>query len=540
MNALIFVIELLQPVLATQPHSGEANSAVSYNFIPGSMIRGAIIARYLQKNGLSHLNMDDPQTRNYFFNGQVKYLNAYPAHPGDNSRALSKPLSWFVPKDEVAHKTATIYDFALKAEQWEQAPKAPKTGAFCWIQGDEVVLKTPEVQVTVHNASDDPNRKDAGSSQVYRYDALSAGQRFAGAIISEDLDFLQKTLQPLLSNVQLNIGGSFTGGYGAVRITQADIAEDWQEYALSAPIDDSNFDFEEGDDDDLDTFAARLEAGGTSGQDRVTLTCLSDVILRDPDSGQVGNYLKEAIGCKPDQSFYRMRLVGSFNRHWGMPTPQMLAIRAGSVFVFPAEEGEQLYKLVEDGLGERQVEGFGRVAVGLQTKPTYKQKPYTEPAKVLILPKTLSAESTNLAQRMAQRRFEADVDIALTRQINLLSSQMKNLPSATQLSRMRLAARYARHKKKLKPIQDHLENLSDLTKRDWREAKLGKELLLEWLADQMKNSEQNVKLVSPPVVAGRQVDFAEVAPEVTARLIEGVLRRAVKQAKIEAEGGSRG
>ena len=49
MNALTFQIHLHEPVLVTQVGSGDSNSAVGFDFIPGSVIRGALIGRYLQR-----------------------------------------------------------------------------------------------------------------------------------------------------------------------------------------------------------------------------------------------------------------------------------------------------------------------------------------------------------------------------------------------------------------------------------------------------------------------------------------------------------
>ena len=47
MKAIPYRLHLLEPVLVSQAESGEENSAVGLPFIPGSAIRGALVARYL-------------------------------------------------------------------------------------------------------------------------------------------------------------------------------------------------------------------------------------------------------------------------------------------------------------------------------------------------------------------------------------------------------------------------------------------------------------------------------------------------------------
>ncbi|MEO0687161.1 MAG: hypothetical protein AAFY76_19465, partial [Cyanobacteria bacterium J06649_11] len=58
MKIITITLHTLQPLLATS-FQGDPNSDVSYSYIPGSMIRGAIIGCYIKHNGLSELNLDN-------------------------------------------------------------------------------------------------------------------------------------------------------------------------------------------------------------------------------------------------------------------------------------------------------------------------------------------------------------------------------------------------------------------------------------------------------------------------------------------------
>ncbi|MEW5941612.1 MAG: hypothetical protein AB1750_18250, partial [Chloroflexota bacterium] len=189
MKALTFTLRLETPLLATQPNAGEPNSAKSYPFIPGSMIRGALVRAYQQQNHAQ--NISDPNGRGHtlFLTEHVRYLNAYPALSLENEstkRMLPKPLSWFVEKETAKDETATISDYAVKDGNL-QKPKSPK-GDFCHLASAGSRIGDPRIQVNVHNASEDRNSKKQGKSQVYRYDALAQGQDFIGVILSDDKD----------------------------------------------------------------------------------------------------------------------------------------------------------------------------------------------------------------------------------------------------------------------------------------------------------------------------------------------------------------
>jgi CRISPR-associated protein Csx10 len=51
MKAITFLLHTQQPILATSLQ-GDPNSDVSHDYILGSMIRGALIGRYLRQNNI--------------------------------------------------------------------------------------------------------------------------------------------------------------------------------------------------------------------------------------------------------------------------------------------------------------------------------------------------------------------------------------------------------------------------------------------------------------------------------------------------------
>ncbi|CAG0944210.1 hypothetical protein ANRL1_01643 [Anaerolineae bacterium] len=507
MQALKLLIELIDPLLATQPQSGEQNSAVTYPFIPGSAIRGALVQGYL--NG-PNVALADAQIQALFFDGTVRYLNGYLAHPGDDTRALPKPLGWFVRKSEADQPTTPIFDFAIeRPASWDEPAKSPR-GDFFWRGADATQLGTPAIQVAVHNASTERNQKKEGVSQVYRYDSLAPRQRFAAAIISEDATLLDK-LKPLVQNQEFRLGGSHTAGYGRVKIIRVETDLDWSEYM----------------------------ADSSQENKRVTLTCLSDVIVRG-QNGQTGDALIEAFGVLPLESFSKLRVVGGFNRTWGLPLTQAWAIQVGSVFVFESHHRAALAAMVKDGIGERRAEGFGRVALDLNTQTNLTQSEWTRAKIEPNLIHGLAPTSHTLAQKMANRRLQSMLDVTLAKEIADLThadESFWSLPSPAQLSRAQIAARQAWLSGDLDVIRDYFKDLSALSKREWTSTRIKDEFLLGWIDATIAEYALPDEI---PTVAGVTAEAKELRVKATARLIEGVLKQAVKRAKQQREGGQHG
>lgn len=503
MNALIFKLHLLQPVLATQPESGEENSATAFGFIPGSMIRGALIAEYARRNFKSHL-ATDTTARKLFFDGSVRFLNAYPWHSVSKARMLPRPHSWFTPKDQASKPTAEIWDLAVTEKELQGAAKNP-SGEFCILDKGNTELHTLARQVNVHNASDDPIVKSEDTSTVYRYDAIAPDQVLSCAIVAEQPGDLVK-LKDLLKE-ELVLGGSHTASYGRVHVLQIETENDWQEYVADTDL---------------------------SG--KVIVTLLSDTIIRS-SNGQVDGNLDQAIASalglislEHKGSFQRMRLVGGFNRKAGLPLPQSWAIQAGSVFVYSATEANAaaLRLLAEKGIGERRAEGFGCFAVNMTTREKLDAKRYVPTQSHESIP--LSEESKELARVMAQRRLRTLLENKLIEAVN--GAKLTRVPENAQLSRVRTSAQQALVTKNLDEVITLMKGLK-AAKKQFERARVDNEPMLEWILARasQKDIEEKMKIgTAPPRIAGQLVELSpEMKVEYTARMIDAMMKKAIKQ-----------
>jgi CRISPR-associated protein Csx10 len=516
MIALTFELKLQEPVLAAALE-GDPNSAVTLPYIPGSLVRGALIGRYLKQHS-NHDLAADPNARRLFFDHETRFLNAYPQ--GENgARTLPTPRSWKVQKG----CKKPIYDLNItpqldpdlpSGEMWQ--PKSLRH-AFCRLDDDQVILYHPQTQVTIHTQRDQVmGRATEGSGAVFRYEALAPEQTFVGVILCPD-DEVAQTLTDLLAEGVLFLGGSRHAGYGLV--TQSDIepSEEWQE-ALSEVAD--------------------VSPGG-----RLTFTLLSDALLRDAQGQYVGaltsaclhKYLDAELTLDAEHTYTSEGIVGGFNRKWGLPLPQVPVAQAGSVYTFTAEEkisAEKLARLLVDGIGERRVEGFGRLACNWHSDYTEltrldpHQEEYVEEL-------TLSGSSAKIARRMANCMLRRCLDRQLRERVNSIAVQ--GVITNTQLSQISVLMRSALAESDTETLKKRLKEMKKTAGDQFQEAQVGQQSLLDWLQTVLDESpadlwqqlfktgfqEQNL-----PAVGDVAASWSGGLPrEYALRLIDGVISR---------------
>ncbi len=231
MKAVIIKIALIQPLLVTAL-DGDPNSAVSFLYIPGSVLRGAAISAYMRTKKIASIDSGDPALRSRFFGGAY-FLNAYLAQ-GESCRSLPPLLSW----REKKHIPKHCYDWAVAAPETEDQWKTIGGHNF-WViksleENCQLVQAAPSLTLMVHTMRDRiygrarGNREEDEHGAVYRYQALSAGQRFIAAVLCES-DEIAREMADLL-NGDFHLGGSRSAGYGHVRLTVlGDPVDHWRE-----------------------------------------------------------------------------------------------------------------------------------------------------------------------------------------------------------------------------------------------------------------------------------------------------------------------
>jgi CRISPR-associated protein Csx10 len=511
-------VELLEPLLIANPISGDENSAEGLEFIPGSVVRGALAQAYTDgKRG----DIGDPDFARLFF-GDICFLNAYLKF--ENARSLPTPRSWQSDKNDATpwdpckedknSKLTSIMDFANTAPADGQYKGMES--AFVDLDSPTAVLSRPKRLINVHIFQPDRvNATEKGQSAIFRYDALAAGQTFAGAILSEREDDLDE-LQKLLEKAPSKLGKSRSAGYGAVRFGNGSIKSNWAE---TPPA---------------------MQEPGTS---RVVVTLLSDVILRDKKTGAFSSSLDGAFAAPAQKSFARVCVVGGFNLAWGLPLPQAQAIQKGSVFVFERTDAlmEKLLKASERGVGERVVDGFGRVAIDWHTSARldgcqFEDQP-TAPKEIHLAE---GSPARALAQKMADKIWREELDGLLRNAIG--EAKLERPPRNTQLARIRVLARDAWQQNNAGLLAEALKEpdkegknkqaMKNHARQQFMNARVsqrGYEPLINWLSGLANDPSRVWQKIGAdrgnvPVIGGATAQNPS-ALEYTARLIDGVLRK---------------
>jgi CRISPR-associated protein Csx10 len=533
MNVLTYRIELLEPALITAVE-GDPNSAISLDYVTGSVLRGALIQKYMQHHpGVKAADLlQDTGAQTLFFSGAARFLNGYLLK--DNVRTLPTPLAWLQPKDELH----TVYDFAVKAVTDKSGRKWGGFGQpFVVMQSDQIKGCQPDRQIAIHTQRDrDYGRPTKESGAVYRYDALAAGQTFEAAIVGDDRVDLKDVISLLSGEVY--IGGSRNGGYGRVKVMfdakTAVMVGGWREVgtpSLSASV-----------------------------NNQLIITLLSDALIRD-ENGQFStdywaleNCLRKTMaapGATFKEAFVRGRVVGGFNRKTNLPLPQALAVQAGSVVVFDVSQcdaaqlrtlTERLGELEQAGIGERRAEGFGRVGINWHTRETWKvfQPPRDAPGGPQDNPPRVAvteATSKALAEAMTQRLLRSRLDEAVIAAANKL--QVEHAPQRAQLTRLRsiLADELMKPEPGLKRLTDFMSQVEkrSAARKQFEAARIGEERtrLLIWLKESEAKIADRAQLLTKDLPASRVGTVtAEVSDALRAeyvlRLIDTVLAHAAK------------
>lgn len=532
MKAITFLLKTEQPLLATS-FQGDPNSDVSYPYIPGSMIRGALISRYLKLPGKQSIDIvTDEISRRLFFDGTTRYLNAYP-NSQENKRSLPTLLSWRKEKGKEFKDTKDkidVYDLSISKNDDLQSPKS--LNEPFWVEdGKNIRLYSVDRRINIHNLRDrrkgrsasdklDPQTRqiiEERDGEIFRYDAIDTGQTFQGAILYDEVD--EEAIQKLLNISDIWLGGSRSAGYGHVKISDIKINNSWSEIKTSP---------EKRNSDNI-----------------LKITLFSDLILRDdcgqyaaiPPSQLIAEFLgKQSEELKKSLNEYKTYMdsvfVGGFNRKWGLPLPQVLAVKAGSIFVYEGVSvtAAQICQLETTGIGERRAEGFGRVAINWRVQNSQFTARKPEPKTYTKRNQPQLKESHDLARQMAERILRQKLEELLldkVEEFKLNPNRMTN----SQLSRLIIVARKSLDINCRQPLDFLLDNLPSNARTKYERTKIDSQLLKQKIKDWLENPTSWIEGYLEPVAIANETAILsdELALEYTLRLIMAIAKNATKE-----------
>jgi len=354
---LHFRLTLHAPAIVTTL-SGDPNSAATQPFIPGSCIRGAIAGRLIAGG----VDPAGPRFREMILSGAIRYLHAYPRIGGE--RAWPTPVSWRRNKDtdldtlDLAAYSGEPVDTDDNDRQDDTWPSVPLTSVSQHFvapsaQAGRRLVETPRIGSRLHQQRDRvkgrPGRdaQDRSQGAIFAYEFLEGEQEFRGMI-----QFMPEAVARIaevkeLLGAPILIGRSRRAGYGGEAALD-DFDETGNEYRPTSS-----------------TLTTCL-----SSNDRFRLFLTSGYLGRHPATGQHDpaalDHELEALlpGAIIERRRWGFDVIGAFNQKWRLETPQVTAVCGGSVLVLKATRPiclSTLRGIEHAGIGERRVEGFGRV-----------------------------------------------------------------------------------------------------------------------------------------------------------------------------------
>lgn len=535
MHLITYDIQLLEPLLVTAL-DGDPNSSIAYDFIPGSVLRGAFISQYQSQHGAFEID----QVRSLFFSPQTQFLNGY--RTVYDTEALEDRQGWPLPRSlwrekpkQKSETSFTVYDYA-----WGGNPSDDHTrlkGASYGLIDSKGHLAQIERQVTIHIQRDrHMGRSTRESGQIYNYEALAPGQTFRAQILTE-LD--ESDLSPLIDLLsgEMHLGGSRSAGYGRVRLTpvpDAPSSEIWLSDCIR-PFDG----------------------------DTLVVTLLSDLLLRDANGNWTTDpaLLAATLGLTLKTAFIAARPIGAFNRKWGLPLPQRMAFQMGSVLVCdkPADtQWQALTRLVRQGVGESREDGFGRLALNWHIQPSFIMC-QSEEEEVKAVALTEGSGSYEIAAQMAMQLWRQQLDTAVTAKANQLARRQTRI-SKSQLYRLRLKIQAAlqtvlqtqSHQQPDKIITDVKQEISRYmadvksrrsTREQFNKTRVGGKRLLQWVGELLERTPESMLTTAPfdqPAVeiGGVRAQWnQQLTLEYNLRLIDGVLANMAKLSQKENRHG---
>jgi len=454
---------------------GEPNSVVSYDYIPGSVLRGMVIG-LAQKAG-HVINLADDNINRWFFSSANQFLNAYIVNSETHTPSLPVPLSWRRKKYPNSQTEADIiYDDAISPI----SEQTKTVRGFVTINGQNAQLITIERTLNVHT---ERPRRGGGEGTVYRYDAVASGQTFIGHIRCDQFADAELLSNLLAKTPTMMIGGARSAGYGCGRIDQVDIS-----------IDESTVLIKQGEAIIL-TLMSDTIVSDAHGVVQPTMDALLYALNQQGGTLTIDNIDTNAL-------FLDTTMVGGFNRKWGLPLQQTPALMMGSVIVFCTDTQISLDILTQwerYGIGLRTEDGFGRVAVNWQREPQYIIQKITSPTED-ISEVILQGDALQLWQRISEHKAA----IAGGNELQIVFQDPQyaitgNIPR-TQLARLRqeIAIELRKSTPEMTVISKFLMDIKGkYADKQYQAARIDKLTLKEWLSNQSaseKGSPEEIKL----------------------------------------------
>lgn len=361
-------VELLSPLVLTVRRA-TGNDMETLTHVPGTAVRGALAAAYLQGG-----SAEEDGFRDLFLSDKVRYgnLRVDGADPWPLSARTCREAGLKHPILDLLLTRAAGRQTSAECQQYVDRQAEPcgakveqPRGFMKWEKGgakSRYVEKNPDLRRTAHSAIDSFLLRTK-TAQLFSVAGLEPLQNFKGRITAEG-SAIQALEQLAKANPELRLGRARTRGRGLVRLRLIRVGE-----GPSAS--------------DRARATQRIgemqrkaeELGGSLARSHVVTVTLQSPALFWDEYLMARAWLDAAsAGLHPDWQlagwYSQMTTIAGWHAAARVPRTVTPMVAAGSCFAYKTTRPVDLHALAEwavklelEGVGERRDEGFGEVAV---------------------------------------------------------------------------------------------------------------------------------------------------------------------------------
>jgi CRISPR-associated protein Csx10 len=404
MKRIQLEIKALSPLAIGRQKPGGSISEVE-NYIPGTVIRGAIAAQILQQSGHQSTNLaENGGDFQALFLGEnpAIFHNAYPATIEGNKQSIVQPEVWVLPATALSSKTESgfksskppkhgVFDtlidrFCAERYGYPYDPTCPTDGGRVdtvdfsfYSKFNDKYYKHSVNKRLLTRVGINRRRATAEEQILYSIEVLneseSKGKNPKPVIYTTAIlvtDNLAESLRQFIDNHRENfrLGGSASRGLGKVEIkaktvdVKSEVVERikqfneklrtrWNQWSIFGnPLEELE--------SERTYFTLDLQSDAILTEQWRRTTVISEAMLQ-----QFAGIEDASLKLEAAYSSYDYR--SGWNAAWGLMKDVELITNKGSVYLFSTTQPDSWFQALEKlelkGVGERTPEGFGQVQV---------------------------------------------------------------------------------------------------------------------------------------------------------------------------------
>lgn len=336
-NYLYITIDVEEP-LKINDVLKTSDSTKALPYIPGRVLRGALIRAYLQDR---NINPNDLTTEDLFDSEKIQFWNGYLLINGKRSIPFPQHLFEAKASSKANIVKKRIYNSFDKADFNSIKDESPVRINYDMMlfEKNQIVATNVDITSSLHINLHHHDQKQK-NALMYRYEAIAPKQQFQSIVKTTTTnDFIQWLAE---KDDYIWLGGARNSGYGRCRISVT-----------------------------LDSVNNEVPNFEESYSDELYIIATSDWIIYDEQGQLISSlnekWLSEQLGAtvKLTDQVVNNQITGGYISNWKAYQPMIRSVRGGSVFHYKIIDGKvdevKLNQLIERGVGSRTNEGYGRL-----------------------------------------------------------------------------------------------------------------------------------------------------------------------------------